>query len=87
MTTTDTGERRRPVVLGPGEGESVWFLNSRMTLKATGATTGGGYGLLESSIPPGFSPPMHVHHREDESFYVLEAATKPLHPVSAGQTA
>jgi quercetin dioxygenase-like cupin family protein len=72
MTTTDTGERRRPVVLGPGEGESVWFLNSRMTLKATGATTGGGYGLLESSIPPGFSPPMHVHHREDESFYVLE---------------
>jgi len=28
--------------------------------------------LLESVIAPGFSPPMHVHHREDESFYILE---------------
>jgi quercetin dioxygenase-like cupin family protein len=70
--TTETGERRQAVVLGPGEGEAVWFLNSRMTVKATGASTGGRYGLLESTIPPGFSPPLHVHHREDESFYVLE---------------
>ena len=23
-------------------------------------------------MAPGFSPPMHVHHREDESFYILE---------------
>jgi quercetin dioxygenase-like cupin family protein len=70
--TMDTEKSRRPVVLGPGEGESVWFVNSRMTVKATGASTGGQYGLLESTIPPGFSPPMHIHHREDESFYVLE---------------
>ena len=43
-----------------------------MTVKATAASTGGAYGLLESLIAPGFSPPLHVHHREDEAFYVLE---------------
>ncbi|HJZ62055.1 MAG TPA: quercetin 2,3-dioxygenase [Miltoncostaeaceae bacterium] len=55
-----------------GEGEATWFLGNRMTLKATAETTGGAYGLLESLIRPGFSPPLHVHHREEEAFWVLE---------------
>ncbi|TIT85015.1 MAG: cupin domain-containing protein, partial [Mesorhizobium sp.] len=58
--------------LGPGEGEAIWFLRNRMTVKATEASTGGGFGLLESLIAPGFSPPLHIHRCEDESFYVLE---------------
>lgn len=58
--------------LAPGEGHTIWFLRNRMTVKATAATTGGAFGLVESLIAPGFSPPLHVHHREDESFYVLE---------------
>lgn len=57
---------------GPGEGESVWFGPNRMTLKATAETTGGAYGLVESWIPAGSSPPLHVHHREDEAFWVIE---------------
>src|SRR3954447_17054519 len=56
----------------PGEGRPLWFLRNRMSVKATAETTGGAFGLLESLIAPGFSPPLHVHHREDESFYVLE---------------
>jgi len=67
MNTTDNA-----YVLGPGEGQAIWFLRNRMTVKATAATTGGAFGLLESWITPGFSPPLHVHHRDDESFYVLE---------------
>ena len=67
MNTTDNA-----YVLGPGEGQAIWFLRNRMTVKATAATTGGAFGLLESWIAPGFSPPLHVHHRDDESFYVLE---------------
>lgn len=59
-------------LVGPGEGQALWFLRNRMSVTATAATTGGGSGLLESVIAPGFSPPMHVHHREDESFYILE---------------
>jgi len=56
----------------PGEGQAIWFLTNRMTIKATAETTGGAFGLVESLIAPGFSPPLHVHHREDESFWVLE---------------
>jgi quercetin dioxygenase-like cupin family protein len=56
----------------PGEGQAIWFLRNRMIVKATADTTGGAFGLVESLIAPGFSPPMHVHHREDESFYILE---------------
>jgi mannose-6-phosphate isomerase-like protein (cupin superfamily) len=62
----------QPRFLGPGEGQAIWFLTNRMTMKATAETTGGAYGLLESCVVPGFSPPLHVHHREDEAFYVLE---------------
>jgi mannose-6-phosphate isomerase-like protein (cupin superfamily) len=55
----------------PGEGQAIWFLRNRMTVKATAASTHGAFGLLETSLAPDFSPPMHVHHREDEAFYVL----------------
>jgi mannose-6-phosphate isomerase-like protein (cupin superfamily) len=70
MAATKTAEQAN--VLGPGEGSAVWFLRNRMTIKATAETTGGAYGLLESYIAPGFSPPLHVHHNEDETFWVLE---------------
>src|SRR5262245_32346034 len=62
----------QPRFLRPDEGEAVWFLRNRVSVKATAASTGGGFGLIETLIAPGFSPPLHVHHREDESFYVLE---------------
>lgn len=66
----------RAVVLGPGEGQAVWFLANLMVVKATAATTNGGYGLVESLVPPGSSPPLHIHEREDETFYVLEGALR-----------
>jgi mannose-6-phosphate isomerase-like protein (cupin superfamily) len=54
------------------EGLSVWFLGTLMTLKATAEQTQGAFGLIEQVLPPGFAPPVHVHHREDEAFYLLE---------------
>jgi quercetin dioxygenase-like cupin family protein len=58
--------------VGPGEGQGIWFLRNHMTIKATAETTGGAFGLVESRMAPGFSPPLHIHRREDEAFYVLE---------------
>lgn len=51
---------------------SVWFLGSLMSLKASGEQTGGAFGLIEQVLPPGFAPPLHIHHDEDEAFYLLE---------------
>jgi mannose-6-phosphate isomerase-like protein (cupin superfamily) len=55
-----------------GEGETVWFTENRMTIVATAESTGGAFGLTEAIGPAGSSPPLHVHHREDESFWLLE---------------
>jgi quercetin dioxygenase-like cupin family protein len=65
-------EMAAPFSAGAGEGETTWFLGNRMTVKATAEATGGAFGLVESWIPAGASPPLHVHRREDESFWVME---------------
>ncbi len=43
-----------------------------MTVKADERQTGGVVSVLEAEEPPGFGPPMHVHHDCAEAFYVLE---------------
>ncbi len=73
---TDAQDRpsadRRARNVPAGQGETVWFTNNLMTLKATAQSTGGAYGLLEALAPAGSGPPLHVHHREDEAFWILE---------------
>jgi quercetin dioxygenase-like cupin family protein len=54
-----------------GQGPATWFDGNVYTVKAGADTTGGALSVLESSIPPGSGPPMHVHTLEDEAFYVL----------------
>src|SRR3954453_9271930 len=68
--------RAEPYTALTGEGEATWFLQNRMTLKATAETTGGAYGLVESWIAPHSSPPLHIHRREDEAFWVLEGRVR-----------
>ena len=50
----------------------LWFLHNRVRIPISGADTGGAFALLEVSGPPGDQPPLHVHHHDDEGFYVLE---------------
>jgi quercetin dioxygenase-like cupin family protein len=61
-----------PYFLSREEGKSVWFLGTLITFKAEGENTANGFGLLEFVLPAGFAPPPHIHHREDEAFYILE---------------
>jgi quercetin dioxygenase-like cupin family protein len=41
-------------------------------IKATGADTGGRVAIIDVTEPPGAVAPKHVHHKEDEGFWVLE---------------
>jgi len=50
----------------------VRFLGLPTWLKADRVGTGGRFSLIEQVIPAGFESPWHVHHSEDEAFYVLE---------------
>ena len=65
---------RRGVTHSPdGAGKTLWMVGTDLvTFKATGEDTGGAYALFDSLVLPGGGPPPHIHHREAESFYVLE---------------
>ena len=58
--------------LKEGEGDARWWLGSLTTIKVTGKQTGGRYTLVEVLEPQGAFGPLHVHHREDEAFWILE---------------
>lgn len=58
--------------VAPPEGQSIWAFGDRYTIKITGTETRGMLALVECLIyPDSFSPP-HIHHAEDEMFYILE---------------
>jgi mannose-6-phosphate isomerase-like protein (cupin superfamily) len=61
-----------PIILKPGEGRSIPLGNFAMSLKADADSTHGDFSLLEADEPPGFGPPLHIHHDCGEAFYVLE---------------
>ena len=55
------------------EDSVVRFLGLPTSVRATRETTGGAFGIVENwDMPPGFASPYHVHHAEDEAFYVVE---------------
>ncbi len=60
----------RPFAVEAAGGVATWT-DSLNLFKALAEDTGGALSLWESLIPRGSSPPLHVHRREDEAFYVL----------------
>jgi mannose-6-phosphate isomerase-like protein (cupin superfamily) len=52
--------------------QELWFLNTLVTVRVGHDQGRDGISVLESRAPYGDSPPLHVHHTEDETFYVLE---------------
>ena len=55
-----------------GSGTDFWGPGSLMTFLLTGKDTGDAFFMAEVSVPAGGGPPPHIHHREDETFYLLE---------------
>ena len=55
-------------------GEARWWLGGLAVIKATAASTGGQLAIIEVTEPAGMEAPLHVHHNEDEGFFVLEGS-------------
>jgi quercetin dioxygenase-like cupin family protein len=53
-------------------GEAYWVMGDMFTYLVTGAESGGSYFTLIADVAPHDGPPPHVHHMEEEQFYVLE---------------
>ena len=60
------------VAVATGKGEARWWFGTLAEIKATAADTGGELTLVEVTCPPGYQGVRHVHHNEDEAFWVLE---------------
>jgi mannose-6-phosphate isomerase-like protein (cupin superfamily) len=51
----------------------LWFLNTLVTFPVpVESSSTGRVSVLESLAPRGDSPPLHVHHDEDEVFHILD---------------
>ncbi len=54
------------------KGEALLWLGELAILRVTGKETGGRYALVELWATKEGEVPWHVHHNEDEAFYILE---------------
>jgi mannose-6-phosphate isomerase-like protein (cupin superfamily) len=62
MTTRVRLERAQP----------LWFIDNLVHLHIDGDASGGTLALADERGRRGDMPPLHVHHRDDEAFYVID---------------
>ena len=72
MNTSPGTSGPAPIALRRDEGEALWFLDFLATIKSSAETTGGRVAVIEHLAGQDAGSPLHVHHREDEWFYVLD---------------
>lgn len=62
----------KPSLHGRQEGAALWHMGALMVFKATSEETGNAFWLAEQTSNLGYASPVHLHTREDETFYVLD---------------
>ena len=62
----------RAYMLGEDEGQAIWFAGALMLLKAGTDDAQGRFTFLDQRMAGNYATPYHVHHDEDEAWYVLE---------------
>ena len=61
-----------PKLVEQGKGTTVNVIGNAITIRIHDRDTGGALCVIESDDKPGEGPPPHIHHREAETFQVLE---------------
>ena len=62
----------KPIIRSPQQGRTVALVGDVYRFLATGEDTNCKYALFEALVSPGGGPPLHVHSREEEGFYILQ---------------
>jgi len=76
MTASPASHHSDGYVREPDVAHAIWYMGSLMRLLATGRDTASLYALIDGFTPRGGEPPMHLHHREDEAYFVLDGELK-----------
>ena len=54
------------------ESNGLWFMTGHLKILLSRTANADGISLIEHLMAYGFGPPLHIHHDEDETFYILE---------------
>src|SRR5438067_12237254 len=65
-----------PILVPTGAGTVHNVLGSPYRFLITSAQTGGAFALIEAGALPRSGVPLHMHTREDETFFILEGTIK-----------
>ena len=61
-----------PTIVQPGTGKDLHAFGNILTVMLGRDQTSNQLSIMSEVTPPGGGPPLHVHHREDEIFLVIE---------------
>ena len=67
-----SGNVMKPLQIPFDGGRKINVLGIPMVIRLHGRDTRGVVSVVESHDVPGGGPPAHIHHREDETFQILE---------------
>ena len=63
----------RPVHVPDGGGERLVFPGQiELSILVPGEATDGAFAVFEDIVEPGVGPPRHIHHVQDEVFFVID---------------
>ena len=60
------------VISSPDTQAAIWFLGALSQVRLSGEQTGGAFSLADTLARRGNASPVHVHDRDDETFFVLD---------------
>lgn len=70
---SERSARAQPVErIAPADGTAFWFTTDLYVVKLASEDTGGAFTLSETTVAPQSPPLAHMHHKEDEIYYVLD---------------
>jgi quercetin dioxygenase-like cupin family protein len=65
-----------PIVRDEYVQRAVWFAGALAHLRAGAAETGGRWAMVDQLAERGYSAPLHIHNREDETFLVIDGTVR-----------
>ena len=72
LKPTSSSSSSKVMFIPADTGEAYWVMGGMFTYLVTGAESAGNYFTLIVDVGPEAGPPPHIHHLEDEQFYVLD---------------
>jgi quercetin dioxygenase-like cupin family protein len=80
------------IISGPDVQAAIWFLGALSQVRVSGDQTGGAFALADHLASRGNASPVHVHDRDDETFFVLDGELRVFvgeeeHPAGPGTVA